>query len=101
MPVYVIAVEDRSIAAFHADCDSTAASRLHDRLLRADLMTLATGGLPLWDGLSDLVVRQAHPNEESLWRASRAKAFRQGDIDGEEDAWIAFLVPLSNAARVP
>jgi hypothetical protein len=101
MPVYVIAIEDRSIAAFHADCGADAAGRVRDRLFRGDLMALATGGLPLWDGMADIAVRQAHSNEESIWRASQAKAIRQGNIDGEDDGWVAFLVPLSNSARVP
>jgi hypothetical protein len=57
---------------------------------------LATDGVPLWDGVADIVVRQALPNEEAKWRASRARAIRQGNIEGRDDAWIAFLVALTD-----
>jgi hypothetical protein len=99
MPVYVAAIKSRSIAAFHAHNGSDAENRVRARIFRDDLMTLATGGLPLWDGVTDIDVREALPNEESKWRASRAKAIRQGDIECKDDAWIAFLVPLTDPDR--
>jgi len=54
---------------------------------------------PLWDGVADIRVRQARPNEEARWRASRAKAIRHGNIEGEEEAWAAFLVALTDPSR--
>lgn len=96
MPVYVAAIKGRAVVAFHADSRSGADRRVCDPLFRDDLMTLATGGLLLWDGVADVVVRPALSDEEARWRSSRAKAITQGSIDGEDDAWIAFLVPLSN-----
>jgi hypothetical protein len=70
-----------------------------DRLLRDDLMALTSNNVPLWDGRSTIVVRQARPDEEAKWTASRAKAIRRGDIGTEDDTWIAFLVGLSGPAR--
>ena len=61
-----------------------------------DLMVLASDGLPLWDGMTSILVRQARPDEEAKWRASRAKAIRHGDIESEDHAWIAFLVALTD-----
>jgi hypothetical protein len=66
---------------------------------RDDLMALASGGLPLWDGVTDIEVRRARPDEEARWRASHAKAIRRGDIEADEQAWIAFLVTLTNPDR--
>jgi len=59
-----------------------------------------TGGLPLWDGVTEIYVRQALPAEEAKWQASRAKAIRNGNVDDSEDEiWLAFLVPLTDPDR--
>ncbi len=62
-------------------------------------MVLATGGLPLWDGVANIHVREALPDEETNWRTSRAKAVRHGNIEGNEEGWVAFLVSLSDPER--
>jgi hypothetical protein len=99
MPVYVAAIKGRSIAVFHAGDGAEAEIRVRDRIFRDDLMALATGGLPLWDGVTDIDVRAALANEETKWRTSHAKAIRQGSIEVEDDTWIAFLVPLTDPDR--
>jgi len=99
MTVYVADIKGRGVAAFRADSGADAERLVHDRVFRDDLMALASGGLPLWDGVSDIQVRQARPDEEAKWRASHAKAIRHGNIEGDEDAWIVFLVSLSDLAR--
>ena len=99
MTVYVVEVAGRGIAAFHAEDGSAAEARASDRSFRDDLMVLATDGLPLWDGASGLRVRQALPGEDAKWRASRAKAIRRGNIESDDDAWIAFLVALTDLDR--
>jgi hypothetical protein len=58
---------------------------VRDRVFRDDFMVLATGGLPLWDGVTDIEVRLARPDEEVKWRASRAKAIRQCKIQNRAD----------------
>ena len=99
MTVYVVDIKGRGIAAFHADSCSAAEARVRDRYFRDDLMVLANDGLPLWDGVTKLQVRQALRGEESKWRTSRAKAIRRGDIDRDDDTWIAFLVALTDPDR--
>src|SRR5215211_833688 len=81
MTVYVAEIKGRGIAAFHADNGSDAERLVRDHVFRDDFMVLATGGLPLWDGVTDIEVRLARPDEEVKWRASRAKAIRQGNIE--------------------
>jgi hypothetical protein len=88
MTVYVAEIKDRGIAAFHANNGSDAERLVRDRVFRDDLMVLATGGLPLWDGVTDIEVRLARPDEEAKWRASRAKAIRQGNIEENDVGWI-------------
>ena len=99
MPVYVVEIKGTSVAAFGADNISDAEGVVRDRSFCDDLIVLATDGLPLWDGVTRLQVRQARPDEESRWRASRAKAIRHGNIEGEEGTWVAFLVGLTDPDR--
>jgi hypothetical protein len=56
-------------------------------------MVLASNGLPLWDGVADIQIRQALSGEEAKWRASRAKAIRQCDIEGRRHPQSASLNP--------
>ena len=99
MTVYVVEIKGRGIAAFQADNGSDAEHLVRDRVFRDDLMALATDGLPLWDGVSDILVRQALPGEDAKWRASRAKAIGHGNIGEEDNTWIAFLVALTDPDR--
>jgi hypothetical protein len=99
MTVYVADIGGKGVAAFEADSDSDAERLARDRVFRDDLMVLTTGGLPLWDGVSDIEIRHARPGEAAKWRASRARAISQGDIEGAEEAWIAFLVALTDPHR--
>ena len=99
MTVYVAEIKGRGIAAFHADNGAEAERLVRDRVFRDDLMVLASNGLPLLDCVAGIQVRQALPGEEAKWRASRAKAIRQCNIEGEDDSWIAFLVVLTDPDR--
>ena len=92
-------IGSRSIAAFHADNGDEAALRVCDCSFRDDLMVLATAGRPLWDGMAAIDVREALAGEATKWRASRAQAIRLGNIEDDDDAWIAFLVPLNDPGR--
>ena len=99
MPIYVAEIKGRGIAAFHADTGPLAELFVRDPSSCDDLMVLASDDLPLWDGMTSILVRQARPGEEAKWRASRAKAIRHGDIESEDHAWIAFLVALTDPDR--
>jgi hypothetical protein len=99
MTIYVAAIKGRGIATFEAENDMAAEIRVHDRMFRDDLMVLATDGVPLWDGGTKIDIRQAFPNEEAKWRASRARAVRHGNIEETDEAWISFLVALTDFDR--
>src|SRR5258707_6374769 len=92
MTVYVAEIKGRGIAAFHANNGSDAERLVRDRVFRDDFMVLATGGLPLWDGVTDIGVRLARPDEEVKWRASRATARVFGETQIEH--WKLFWHPL-------
>jgi hypothetical protein len=59
-------------------------------------MALASSGVPLWDGIQDILVRNAQSDEQSQWENSRARAVQRGNLDGDDRSWVAFLVPLDN-----
>ncbi len=92
MTVYVAEIKGRGIAAFHTNNGSDAERLVRDRVFRDDFMVLATGGLPLWDGVTDIEVRLARPDEEVKWRASRATARLCGETQIEH--WKPFRHPL-------
>jgi hypothetical protein len=99
MTIYVAAIKGRGIAAFEVKDDTAADIRVRDCIFRDDLMVLATEGVPLWDGVTNIDIRQAFPEEEAKWRASRARAIRRGNIEETDDAWISFLVALTDFDR--
>jgi hypothetical protein len=99
MTIYVAVIKGRGIAAFHAGSGHEAEHFVRDYNFRDDLMTLMTGGLPIWDGLAHIEIRQAFAGEEAKWRASRAKAIRYGNIEDGDDAWVTFLVALTAPGR--
>jgi hypothetical protein len=99
MTVYVATINGKGIAAFSAKDVTAAEAWVRDPVFCDDLMVLATAGVPLWDGATDIHVRPALPGEEAKWRTSRAKAVRLGDIESEDDAWVAFLVALNDPDR--
>jgi hypothetical protein len=99
MTIFVAEIKGQGIAAFHADSQSDAEFRARDRAFRDDLMVLATSGQPLWDGVVGIHIRQARPGEEAKWQASHTKAVRHGNIEVDDEDWIAFLVALTNPDR--
>jgi hypothetical protein len=100
MAVYVAEIRGRGIVAFNANKAAEAEDLVRDPAILDDLMVLETGGLPIWDGVTEICVRQALPAEEAKWQASRAKAIRNGNVDDSEDEiWLAFLVPLTDPDR--
>ena len=70
MPVYVAEIAGRGLAAFDAGDDTEAAEvRLTDRAFRRDLIVLQNEGRPLWDGVSEICMRKASPEEAVRWEA--------------------------------
>jgi len=86
MPVYVAEIAGRAIAAFDAADDTEAADvRLTDRAFRRDLIVLQNEGRALWDGVSQIGMRNASPEEAERWRS--------GMLADGKDRFV-FLVPV-------
>jgi len=97
MPVYVVEIKGTSVAAFGAGNNSDTEEVVRDCSFRDDLMVLAGDGLPLWDGVTKIEVRQARPDEEDGGhRAPRPSAMA---ISKAKSAWIAFLVAPTDPDR--
>jgi len=96
MTVYVVEIESRGVAAFNDESLPEAKHFALDGAFASDLMVLIHDGKPLWDGSSELFVREASPEEQHKWRASQVHAMRSGEIDSETSMWVVFLVPVTD-----
>jgi hypothetical protein len=85
MTVYVAEISGRGIAAFDAVDDAAAQLQLADKRFLRDLIVLQNQGRPLWDGISQIQMRRASPDEAVAWQS--------GLIVGDEDR-VVFLVPV-------
>ena len=98
MTVYVAEISGRAIFAFDAAGDDEARARLADRAFQRDLHVFQNEGRSLWDGVSEIHLRSALPNEAETWKASRVMA---GDADSPSDGidWRVFLVPVVDPSK--
>jgi len=86
MPIYVAEIGGRGLAAFDAADDIEAVEvRLTDRAFRRDLIVLQNEGRPLWDGVSEIRMREASPEETVRWESGMP-------ADGKDR--FVFLVPV-------
>lgn len=86
MTVYVAEISGRAIAAFDAADDIEAAEvRLTDKAFRRDLIVMQNQGRPLWDGVSQIHMRTASPEEAVRWQSGMT-------ADGKDR--FVFLVPV-------
>jgi len=89
MSVYVVEIAGRGVAAFNESTIDGA--RVFVDEIRDELMAEVSTGRPLWDGKTDLFVRDAFPEEQARWEVAAAE-------DEDESTSVLFLVPTE--ARV-
>ena len=85
--VYTIEIGGRAILCFPAKSLREAQSILKEAWLLDDLRAVRSNGVPVWDGKTRLVVRNAEPAEEA--RFSREAKHNEAD-----DLPIVYLVEL-------
>jgi hypothetical protein len=95
MPIYVCEISGRGVLAFSAQSQGEAEAFAASTDLQSDLMVLETGGEAIWDGESDMSLREAFPEERDKWRSSRAKAILDGEVKQGED-WVTYLLPVTD-----
>jgi hypothetical protein len=93
MTVYVAEISGRGIVAFDAANEDEARARLADMAFRRNLVVFQYQGRPLWDGVSEIQLRGALPNEAETWQASHATSGLAGG-SGDREYGLVFLVPV-------
>jgi len=102
MAIYVAEVNGRGLAAFDAADETAADAFVDDEAFRANLIVLEHDGAPLWDGTTDVLVREAFPEELDVWETCRARASLP-DTGGDRDGHVVYLVEVVDPAgrRLP
>ena len=96
--IFVVEIMGHSIAAFNAESKIAGEAFIGEEWFRSDLMALEGDGTPLWDGKSEIYLREALPEEADQWRVAYARAqFKSIDSEfGVYARWLLYLVPVSD-----
>jgi hypothetical protein len=99
VPVYVLEIKGRAIAAMNAESAREADARFRGESLGVDLMNLEDeDGNPIWSGHADeIAMREASPEETATWQVAHSAALASGEIDAPEDEWLVYLIPTREA----
>jgi hypothetical protein len=99
MKTYVATIGENAILAFRAEDDDQARDIVEgsDSGMRSDLKVLiGADGKPLWDGKSEIRVREATPAQHTEWEESRDQAISDGEIDldagNDPNEWNVYLI---------
>lgn len=95
MGIFVIEIAGRGIAAIGDLGVDGAENYRDDPAFRKDLTVFDSGGSSIWDGESELYLREAFPEEIERWRSAQAAALRNGEADENEEFFV-WLVPIDN-----
>ena len=98
MIIFVVEINGCGIAAFNAESEIAGEAFIEEEWFRSDLMALECDGTQLWDGKSEIYLREALPEEADEWRGAYARAqFKSIDSEFGVDArWLLYLVPVSD-----
>ena len=91
MTIYVAEIEGLAVAAFHAETDIAADDLAAADWFRADLGALKCGGAAVWDGKTNIHVREATEDERATWDSSRARAIIDSETDADDKDCLTFL----------
>lgn len=95
MTVFVIEITGRGIAAIGDVGIDGAENYRDDPAFREDLTVFDSGGKPIWDGESELYLREAFPEEVERWRAAQAAALRNDETEEDEEFFV-WLIPIDD-----
>ncbi|MRG56774.1 hypothetical protein GF108_14430 [Phyllobacterium sp. SYP-B3895] len=99
MALYVAEILGRGIVAFDVATEDDAKARLSDEALRRDLRVFQNQGRCLWDGVSEINLRGALPQEAATWQASRVTTGQHSEEPASQEGWRVFLVPVIDPSR--
>ena len=96
--IFTAEIEDRAIYTFASDAYLEAKNHAASEAFHADLLWLEHQGKPLWDGVSQIVVRQANDDEQATWKEAQAQAIEDGKLYVGDDDLGVYLVTVSDPA---
>ena len=92
MSIFVV-INGTPVVAFNADSLFQAQRIADQAALRSDMMVSQTVAGPIWNGVDDIIVRQALPKERALWERAHNFAM-QLDPTHEEvgtlEIWLVY-----------
>jgi len=98
---YVVRIGGSAVLAFRAEDDDRARAIVDDPEgnMRSDLQVLVGAeGKPLWDGKSDIEVREATPSQHTEWEEARDQAISNGEINldagNDPEEWNVCLIDI-------
>jgi hypothetical protein len=94
MSVFTVEIDGVAIAAFNEQGPEEAAAFAKNPEFCGDLTLYERDGAPLWNGVADITVRAATPDEEERWTISRENAEEDGEIEDDDELLLVFLVPV-------
>jgi hypothetical protein len=100
MSLYTIEIAGRPIMVFAAQDRMEADAFAKADHLRGDLLVLEHEGRPLWNGQSELFVRETHPEEAARWEIAFAEMRQAGEASEPEDC-ATFLVEVRDPTDKP
>jgi hypothetical protein len=105
MSMYVATIKGRAIAVFDAENRTQAEEYINGLAFHHDLMVLESDGQPLWDGRSEIGLRDASTEETAIWVRSANRWPRpadENDVEKEEGLMHqVFLVPVTDPTSDP
>lgn len=97
--IWTIEIAGRAVMAFSAEDSESAQLISSEPYIREDLELFEDeSGKPLWDGDSDIFVREAEFDEQKIWDKVVARAVQDGDVETRHEAldhgYCVFLIPI-------
>lgn len=93
MALFTIEVSGRPILVF-SEVDRSAAEEAAALVIGPDLQGFTEAGQPLWDGDTELLVREASPGEVTRWEQGFADAQKSAPGEQDPEDCAVFLVDV-------
>jgi hypothetical protein len=97
--IFTLEIGGRAVMAFTAEDRMWAEKLIEEETFRSDLTVYEHEGRPLWDGRTDLFLREAFGDEVERFQAARSRAIRSGEMEDGED-FVTFLVAVTDPTDV-
>ena len=95
MGLFTIEINGRAIAVIGDAGRDEVETYRDDEEFQQDLMELETDDGPLWDGESEISVREAFPEESERWLEAHLAASNDGELE-EDDDLVVWLVEVND-----